>query len=457
MAAFSSRGPLVAGGGDLLKPDVGAPGVDVLAAVAPPGNRGREFDLFSGTSMSSSAHGRPRRAAQAAAPGLVADGDQVGADDDGLRRARTSRHGRVGRVGSESVRAGRRSRHRRTRRPIRASCTTATSATGSRSSAARRPASIRRTATRYRLGYSYDRSDMNLASIAIGDLAGTQTVTRRVTNVSDKAATYTLLRRRCTGVDAAVGLDAHGRSRARRRRSRSRSPGRPRRSTATRPGYLTWTDRDHIVRMPVVIRPVAIGGPAEVTSNGSPVSWQVKIGYTARSRAIVARPGSGDGDVHARAGSGSRRSTRRSDRDVQVRRHRPRRRDLPRRDLRGRDHAGGHRSRPLRLPRRRARRRQRGRRLERGGHARRTPARPATYTRLRARLRHERARRRRGSCSRWVVGSVDAGNTTISGVGPATVGTQTHTATFSGPRACDAVPRPGRLQRRDGLARRGRS
>ena len=51
MAAFSSRGPITAGGGDLLKPDLGAPGVDVLAAVAPPGNRGRMYDLYSGTSM----------------------------------------------------------------------------------------------------------------------------------------------------------------------------------------------------------------------------------------------------------------------------------------------------------------------------------------------------------------------------------------------------------------------
>ncbi len=49
----SSRGPLLAGGGDLLKPDVIAPGTDVLAGVAPPGNSGRLFDLYSGTSMSS--------------------------------------------------------------------------------------------------------------------------------------------------------------------------------------------------------------------------------------------------------------------------------------------------------------------------------------------------------------------------------------------------------------------
>jgi subtilisin family serine protease len=52
-ASFSSRGPLRAGGGDLLKPDLIAPGQDILAAVAPPGNYGREFDLYSGTSMSS--------------------------------------------------------------------------------------------------------------------------------------------------------------------------------------------------------------------------------------------------------------------------------------------------------------------------------------------------------------------------------------------------------------------
>ena len=53
IAGFSSRGPLAAGGGDLLKPDVAAPGQHILAAVAPTfANLGRSFSLYSGTSMS---------------------------------------------------------------------------------------------------------------------------------------------------------------------------------------------------------------------------------------------------------------------------------------------------------------------------------------------------------------------------------------------------------------------
>ena len=36
----------LAGGGDLLKPDLIAPGQDILAAVAPPGNHGRAFDML---------------------------------------------------------------------------------------------------------------------------------------------------------------------------------------------------------------------------------------------------------------------------------------------------------------------------------------------------------------------------------------------------------------------------
>lgn len=53
VAGFSSRGPVLVADGDLLKPDIAAPGVSVLAAVAPPANQGRRYDLYSGTSMAS--------------------------------------------------------------------------------------------------------------------------------------------------------------------------------------------------------------------------------------------------------------------------------------------------------------------------------------------------------------------------------------------------------------------
>lgn len=51
VAGFSSRGPAIANDADLLKPDIAAPGVSVLAAVAPPSNHDRKYDLYSGTSM----------------------------------------------------------------------------------------------------------------------------------------------------------------------------------------------------------------------------------------------------------------------------------------------------------------------------------------------------------------------------------------------------------------------
>ena len=53
VAEFSSRGPSITTGGDILKPDIAAPGVDVLAAVSPPSHFGRNYDLISGTSMAS--------------------------------------------------------------------------------------------------------------------------------------------------------------------------------------------------------------------------------------------------------------------------------------------------------------------------------------------------------------------------------------------------------------------
>ncbi|MFF4761254.1 S8 family serine peptidase [Streptomyces sp. NPDC001292] len=51
IAPFSSRGPSDSNKGALIKPDLAAPGVAVLAAVAPASNLGHDFDFMSGTSM----------------------------------------------------------------------------------------------------------------------------------------------------------------------------------------------------------------------------------------------------------------------------------------------------------------------------------------------------------------------------------------------------------------------
>lgn len=51
IAGFSSRGPLLATDSDLLKPDVSAPGVAILAGVSPIGTGGDDFGFLSGTSM----------------------------------------------------------------------------------------------------------------------------------------------------------------------------------------------------------------------------------------------------------------------------------------------------------------------------------------------------------------------------------------------------------------------
>ena len=54
MASFSSRGPALMAQGDILKPDITAPGVDVLASLAPyDPNYGQMYGFLAGTSMSS--------------------------------------------------------------------------------------------------------------------------------------------------------------------------------------------------------------------------------------------------------------------------------------------------------------------------------------------------------------------------------------------------------------------
>jgi hypothetical protein len=130
------------------------------------------------------------------------------------------------------------------------------------------------------LGYSFDASDMNVASIAIGDLPGSQTVKRTVTNVGGSTATYNASFTGMGGFD--VNIDPS---------SLTLAPGESASYNVTftnvsaplntyTGGQLTWSHGPHNVRIPLVVRPVALGAPASVSGNGDPISYDVLFGYT---------------------------------------------------------------------------------------------------------------------------------------------------------------------------------
>ena len=115
-----------AGGGDILKPDIFAPGQDILAAVAPPGNPARDFDLYSGTSMSSPHVAGLGALLKQAHPDWSPMAIKSALDDDGHADASTRPSD-----ATAIFRIAARVMWRRTRRSIRASSTTAGSTTGS--------------------------------------------------------------------------------------------------------------------------------------------------------------------------------------------------------------------------------------------------------------------------------------------------------------------------------------
>ena len=265
IAAFSSRGPSRAGGGDVLKPDIMAPGVDVLAAVAPPGNNGKLFDLLSGTSMSS-----PHMA------GLAALLHQAHPDWS----------------------------------PMAIKSAYMTTATAAITTAARSPfASGAGQANPngavnpglvYDAGWSdwlsflkgqglignavpaIDASNLNQASIAIGDLAGAQTVTRTVKSVGSASETYT------------ASIDLPGFTSVVSPSSFTIAPGATQsytlsltRTTATlnayTAGFLTWTgDKGHVVKSRMAIQPVALSAPLAISGTGASgsVTYPITFGYT---------------------------------------------------------------------------------------------------------------------------------------------------------------------------------
>jgi subtilisin family serine protease len=278
-ASFSSRGPLLAGGGDLLKPDLIAPGQDILAAVAPPGNADRLFDLYSGTSMSS-----PHVAGLAAllkdkypswTPMMIKSALMTTGYDvlDGGTPAPNTNPVLIFRQGAGHA------------NPNSAADPGLVYNSGWNDwlafICATQPQGLDATCNAlWGMGYSKDASDLNLASIAIGDMAGAQTVKRTVTNVSGKPLTVNATVTGMAGFNVAVNPA-----------SLSLNPGQSKsfevtftRTTAALNAYtggqLYWTGGGYTVRSPIVVRPVALAAPASVFGTGDPISYNVAFGYT---------------------------------------------------------------------------------------------------------------------------------------------------------------------------------
>jgi subtilisin family serine protease len=284
-ASFSSRGPLVAGGGDLLKPDLMAPGQDILAAVAPPGNGGLDFSLYSGTSMST-----PHVAGLAALlkqlhpdwtpmmvkSALMTTGYDV-LDGPNTNPIVIFRQG-AGHVKPNSAADPGLVYNAGFNDWLAFLCGTTTGVTAATCSALTG------------MGYLLDPSNLNVASIAIGDMAGVQTVRRKVTNVGDKA-TYTASVAGMAGFTVVVNPPSLTLNKGETKSFTVTFT----RTTATLNAYtggqLTWTDGTHDVRIPMVVRPVALAAPASVSGTGGAISYNVTFGYdgpfSATARGLV--------------------------------------------------------------------------------------------------------------------------------------------------------------------------
>lgn len=131
-------------------------------------------------------------------------------------------------------------------------------------------------------GVPTDPSDLNYPSIGIAELAGNQTVTRAVTNVGS-AGTYNVSVVAPPGIDVAVSpseLILGARASATYDVTFTIMSGAIMNDWTF--GSLIWTDGLHNVRSPIAVRPTALAAPGEVppgTGTDGSLNFDITFGY----------------------------------------------------------------------------------------------------------------------------------------------------------------------------------
>ena len=280
MGSFSARGPGPAP--DILKPDVTAPGINILAGFTPDAANaapGENFAYLTGTSMSTphvagvaalllQAH--PDWSPSAVKSALMTTAHQSLTGSDGETAALPFDYGAGHIVPNDSVDPG-------LVYDVSADDYDAF-ACGIASAGVTQERCDELSAA----GYSFAGADLNQPSIAVERLTNERTVRRSVTNVSDQSGSYVAT----VVAPAGIGVNVVP-------ASITLGPGQTAMFDVTfsfesgpldlwRFGSLTWNDGTHSVYSTIAIRPVSVTAPVQVTEFGADgtLSFPVEFGYT---------------------------------------------------------------------------------------------------------------------------------------------------------------------------------
>ncbi|MBC7441424.1 MAG: S8 family serine peptidase [Ramlibacter sp.] len=294
VAGFSSRGPVQADGSDIIKPDISAPGVAILADGANAAGAAGTFQFLSGTSMSS-----PHLAGLAA----LYLGEKPNATPAEVKSAfMTTAYDTLDGAGAAvtdpfTQGAG----HIDPTKFFDPGLVYLSGESDWRS---------------YIKGAGYtwegdeavtavDPSNLNLASIGIGSLTGPETITRTVTSTQPGTFDATV-----TGVDGVrVSVQPSTLTFAAAGETRSYTATFTRTDApldAFATGSLLWTSGDTVVRSPVAVKPVTLEAPGVAEGTGLSGSLDVTVTPGATADIPLATDGLAAGVLQKQKGTGKK-------------------------------------------------------------------------------------------------------------------------------------------------------